>query len=124
MVDLKDRRLDDTFYALSSSARRDMLARLARRSYAVTELAQAYPMSLNGVSKHLKALERAGLIERTREGRVHRIALDARPLREVSVAIEHYRRFWESQLEALSDFLKNPNTHTKTNGDDTRADTD
>ena len=68
-------------------------------------LAERFPISLNGVSKHVKVLERAGLVERTVRGREHRLRLNAEPLREASMWLEHYRAFWDTRLAALEAFL-------------------
>ena len=68
-------------------------------------LAERFPISLNGVSKHVKVLERAGLVERTVQGREHRLRLNAEPLREASAWLEHYRTFWDTRLAALETFL-------------------
>lgn len=97
--------LDRTFYALSHRARRSMLERLALRSYRVTELAKPYDMSLNAVSKHLKVLEAAGLVRRTRCGRVHKLDFDPAPLQSAAQQIEFYRKFWADRLDSLQQFL-------------------
>jgi DNA-binding transcriptional ArsR family regulator len=78
---------------------------LAEGDVNVGSLAERFPISLNGVSKHVKVLERAGLVERTVRGREHRLRLNADPLREAAMWLEHYRTFWESRLEALEAFL-------------------
>jgi DNA-binding transcriptional ArsR family regulator len=98
-------RLDDVYGALADPTRRAMLAVLARGEAQVGSLAGRFPISLNGVSKHVKVLERAGLVERTVRGREHWIKLDAGPLREATRWLEHYRGFWEARLEALEAFL-------------------
>jgi len=97
--------LDRTFHALSHDTRRDILRRLSRKAFPVTELASHYSCSLNGVSKHVRVLERAGLVRRTREGRVHRLKLQARPLKEVLECVQFFRRFWEQSFDALEDYL-------------------
>ena len=71
----------------------------------VGSLAERFPISLNGVSKHVKVLERAGLVERTVQGREHRLRLNAEPLREAAMWLEHYRTFWDARLAALEAFL-------------------
>ena len=78
---------------------------LAEGEVNVGSLAERFPISLNGVSKHVKVLERAGLVERTVQGREHRLRLNAEPLREASMWLEHYRTFWDSRLAALEAFL-------------------
>jgi DNA-binding transcriptional ArsR family regulator len=102
----KDDRLDEVFSALADRTRRKMLARLARGPASVGELAEPFEMSLPAVSKHLRVLERVGLIQRERDGRLHRIALDARPLESAGQLIESYRAFWESNLDALAAYLE------------------
>ena len=82
-----------------------MLASVALGDRSVTELAEPFDMSLAAVSKHLKVLERAGLVSRTREGRVHRLKLDAGPLKDAAMWISVYREFWESQLDSLGAYL-------------------
>ncbi len=97
--------LDRTFAALSDSTRREIVQRLAKGSVRVTDLAQPFDMSLNAVSKHVKVLERAGLVRRTREGREHYIALDPDPIRRVAGWASRYERFWSDRLDKLEAFL-------------------
>lgn len=97
--------LDHTFAALADPTRRAIVARLARGEASVTEVAQPFDMSLPAVSKHLRVLERAGLLKRTREGRTHRLRLQAEPLKEAVDWITTHRAFWERQLDALADYL-------------------
>lgn len=99
-------RLDDTFHALADPTRRSILANVARGERSVTELAEPFDMSLAAVSKHLRVLERAGLVSRTRQGRVHQLKLDAAPLREAAKWIAFYQKFWTNQLDSLDQFLK------------------
>jgi DNA-binding transcriptional ArsR family regulator len=99
------RRLDATLGALSDPTRRAILARLAQSDARVTDLAAGFPISLNSTSKHIRALERAGLVRRTIHGRDHVLSLDAAPLAEAADWIEHYRRFWEERLAALDEFV-------------------
>lgn len=99
-------RLDATFAALSDPTRRAILHRLSRGSAAVCELAKPFAVSLPAISKHLRVLERAGLLEQQREGRVRRCNLKPHALREAGEWIAHYRRFWEQQLDALAEFLE------------------
>jgi DNA-binding transcriptional ArsR family regulator len=98
--------LDATFAALSDATRRGILARLASGEASVSELAAPYDMSLPAVSKHLRVLESAGLVTRNKEGRVQRCRLEAAPMRGAADWIEHYRRFWEAQLDSLHQFLQ------------------
>jgi DNA-binding transcriptional ArsR family regulator len=102
--------LDRTFAALADPTRRRILERLAGGDQCVTDLAKPYRMSLPAVSKHLRVLERAGLIRRRRHGRVHQLKLDARPMQSAQQWIEEYRRFWEASLDRLDDFLKQMQT--------------
>jgi DNA-binding transcriptional ArsR family regulator len=95
-----------TFGALADPTRRAILARLARGPAAVTELAAPFDMSLPAVSKHLKVLERAGLIERGREAQWRPCELKARPLKDASEWVERYRTFWEERLDRLDEYLR------------------
>jgi len=94
--------LSTTFAALSDPTRRAILARLASGETSVTELAKPFEMTLPGVSKHLKVLEKAGLIERGREAQWRPCRLQAAPLKNASDWIEQYRRFWEQRLDRLA----------------------
>lgn len=93
--------MDNLLGAVADSTRRAILARLAAGDARVTEVASEFPISLNSVSKHVRMLERAGLVRRTVRGRDHVLSLDAAPLAEAAAWIAHYRRFWEERLEAL-----------------------
>ncbi len=95
-----------TFGALSDPTRRAILARLAEGEATVTELAEPFAMSLPAVSKHLKVLERAGLITRGREAQWRPARLDPEPLKEASGWLEDYRRFWDESFERLDEYLK------------------
>jgi DNA-binding transcriptional ArsR family regulator len=97
--------LDQVYGALADGTRREILGILAKGELNVGSLAERFPMSLNGVSKHVKVLERAGLVERTVQGREHRLRLRAEPLSEASAWLEGYRTFWEARLGALEEFL-------------------
>ena len=92
---------DVAFAALADGTRRAILARLAESDASVGELAAPFAMSLPAVSKHLKLLERAGLIHRERDGRVHRCRLDPDRLRAITAWLEHQRRCWEDRFYAL-----------------------
>ncbi|MBA3429945.1 MAG: winged helix-turn-helix transcriptional regulator [Actinobacteria bacterium] len=98
-------RLNDTFAALADPTRRAILARLAAGEASVTELAEPFEMTLPAVSKHLKVLERAGLIARGRERQWRPARLEAGPLKEVAEWTERYRRFWEESYERLDEYL-------------------
>lgn len=99
-------RLSSTFAALADPTRRAILARLTRGEASVTELGEPFDMTLPGVSKHLKVLERAGLIERGREAQWRPCRLKAGPLREANEWIEAYRRFWEESFDRLDEYLR------------------
>jgi DNA-binding transcriptional ArsR family regulator len=98
-------RLDATFAALADPTRRAILARLAAGDAGVMELARPFAMSQPAISKHLKVLERAGLISRGRDAQRRPRRLDATPLRHACEWIEHYREFWETSFDALDDVL-------------------
>src|SRR5690554_322894 len=98
-------RLSATLSALADPTRRGMLARLAKGEATVTELAQPYDMSLAAVSKHLKVLEKAGLVSRGREAQWRPVRLEAEPLRDVDSFLDSYRRFYEESLDRLEDYL-------------------
>lgn len=102
--------LNSTFSALADPTRRAILARLALGETSVTELAEPFEMSLPAISKHLKVLERAGLIARGREAQWRPCRLEAGPLRDVANWIEHYRQFWEQSFDRLEDYLRNLQT--------------
>ena len=98
-------RLSATFAALADPTRRAILARLASGETSVTELAEPFDMSLPAVTKHLKVLERAGLISRGRHAQWRPCKLEAQPLRDACDWMEQYRRFWDARLDRLEDFL-------------------
>jgi DNA-binding transcriptional ArsR family regulator len=99
-------RLTSTFAALADPTRRAILARLVAGEASVTELAEPFEMSLPAVSKHLKVLERAGLIRRGREAQWRPCRLTAGPLRDVADWVEHYRRFWTESFDRLDIYLR------------------
>ena len=99
-------RLSATFAALADPTRRAILARLASGETSVTELAEPFEMSLPAISKHLKVLERAGLITRGREAQWRPCRLRAGPLEDVADWVAHYRRFWEQSFDRLDDYLR------------------
>jgi DNA-binding transcriptional ArsR family regulator len=98
-------RLSMTLSALADPTRRGILARLSKGEATVGQLAEPYDMSLAAVSKHLKVLEGAGLISRSKEAQWRHCKLEAAPMREVSEFIEFYRRFWDESLDRLEDYL-------------------
>jgi DNA-binding transcriptional ArsR family regulator len=111
MGEYKSTKLDELFGAVSDGTRRAILARLAQSDARVTELASAFPISLNSTSKHIRILERAGLVARSVRGREHVLSLNAGPMAEAAEWMEFYRRFWEERLAALENFvIKKRNT--------------
>jgi DNA-binding transcriptional ArsR family regulator len=97
--------LDRVYAAIADPTRRAMLAALARGELTVGGLADRFPLSLNGVSKHVKVLERAGLVARRVEGREHWLRFEPRPLRVAADWLETYRAFWDDRLQALEHLL-------------------
>ena len=98
--------LSNTFAALADPTRRAILARLATGEASVTELAEPFEMSLPAVSRHIRVLERAQLVVRKVDGRVHHCSLDLEPLKTVDAWVQHYRRFWEGNLDALARYVE------------------
>src|SRR5688500_2449746 len=105
MVKYPDAELDAVFAALADSTRRGILESLSGGDRAVTELAAPYAMSLPGFMKHLRVLEDAGLVARTKEGRVVSCTLEARPMKEASVWMSRYEKFWTDKLDSLARYL-------------------
>lgn len=101
-----DDRLDAVFHALGHSARRALLARLAKRPAMITELANPFAMSLPAVSRHIRVLEAAGLITRSVDGRMHHCALNPGPFKTIEGWLSHYRQFWEGNLAALAQYVE------------------
>ena len=97
--------LDIVFSALSDPTRRAILEKLAQGNASVSELANPHDMSLPAVSKHLRVLEEAGLISREKDGRVHRLQLESKPMKDALAWIEQYREFWEGKFSALEKHL-------------------
>jgi DNA-binding transcriptional ArsR family regulator len=106
MVELRSARLDAVFHALADPTRRAMLRGLARREQSVSELAAPFRMSLAAASKHVRTLERAGLVRRRVLGRTHLCRLDAEPLGKADQWLRFYERFWSARLDALERELK------------------
>ncbi len=98
--------LDATFQALADPTRRAILARLSRGEASVTELAEPHDMSLAAISKHLKVLERAGLITRARDAQWRPCRISPAPLKAASEYIERYRKLWEERFDRLDDYLQ------------------
>jgi len=113
MVNYPTVSLDATFAALADPTRRRILESLSQQQRRVKELAKPFAMSLPAVSKHLRVLEKAGLLKRRRMGREHHIELEPAPMRNAMLWIEHYRKFWEGSLDALADYLEKNNEFSK-----------
>jgi DNA-binding transcriptional ArsR family regulator len=117
MVELTASQLDSIFRALSDPTRRQMLLRLSKGEQLVTQLAEPFDMSLAAASKHIKALESAGLLRRKVKGRTHICQIDARPLAHASDWLRTYEKFWNTRLDTLEKLLRAPpTTPTKPKG--------
>jgi DNA-binding transcriptional ArsR family regulator len=103
---MDEEKLSETFAALANSTRRAILARLAEGAATVNELAEPFAMTLPAISKHIKVLERAGLVRRARRAQYRPCALDATPIEEVSSWAERYRSVWEARFDRMDDYLK------------------
>src|SRR5437870_416914 len=112
----RDDSLDATFSALADPTRRAILSRLASGEASVLELAKPFCMSLRAVSKHLKVLQRAGLISRVRRAQWRPCRLSAGPLKDVSDWVEHYRQFWDQSFDRLDDYLRDLQKKEKSHG--------
>jgi DNA-binding transcriptional ArsR family regulator len=106
MTTVADERLDAVFGALADPTRRALLVTLARSPASIGELAEPFDMSLPAVSKHIRVLERAGLVRRAVEGRVHHCSFDPRPLREADRWISSNEQFWGHQLDSLASYVE------------------
>ena len=109
-------RLNATFSALADPTRRAILSRLARGDATVGDLAKPFDMTLPAISKHLRVLERAGLISQGREAQWRPCRLEAEPLKEASQWIEHYRAYWERSFDQLDDYLRETQSKEKKHG--------
>lgn len=107
-------RMDAVFSALSDATRRAMIRRLARGPATVGELGRPFGISKPAVTKHVKVLERAGLLRRERRGRTHRCTLNPQPMADAEAWIESHRRFWEASLESLARYVEG--THSPKGG--------
>jgi DNA-binding transcriptional ArsR family regulator len=116
MVEHTAERLTSIFHALADATRREMLARLSQEAMTVTSLAAPFDMSLAAASKHIRVLERAGLISRRVAGRVHLCSLDALALREADEWLRHYERFWSERLDVLERALRKPESRARPEG--------
>lgn len=113
MVELNSSRLDTVFHALGDATRRQMLRELAQGERTVGQLAEPFAMSLAAASKHIKALEGAGLIRRDVQGRTHVCRLDAGPLADANDWLRFYERFWNTRLDELERLLRSPTSSTQ-----------
>jgi DNA-binding transcriptional ArsR family regulator len=119
-MSLATEQLDRTFAALADPTRRAIVARLAAGEASVTELAAPFDMTMPAVSKHLKVLERAGLIARGRDRQLRPARLQAGPIKEVAEWTERYRRFWEESYDRLEEYLGELQDRGKEKGNDRR----
>ena len=113
-------RLDETFSALANTTRRAILARLVSGEASVNELAEPFNLSLPAISKHLKVLERAGLIMRGQRAQYRPCTLDAAPLQAVSTWAEQYRPIWEARFDRMDTYLQQLQQQPETGNDDDR----
>ena len=113
MVKHPSGKLDKIFAALSDPTRRAIVDKLARGEQNVGGLAEPFDISLPAVSKHLRVLEEAGLVDREIMGRHHHLSLNGRPLKDAMAWIERYRRFWEERLDALEHYLNSTRRNTR-----------
>jgi DNA-binding transcriptional ArsR family regulator len=109
MGEYRKRGFDRVLGAIADPTRRAIIARLAKSDARITEVASAFPISLNSVSKHVRKLEDAGLVRRDVRGRDHVLSLNAAPLSEAAAWIAHYQRFWADNLEALDEYVTRRN---------------
>ena len=106
MVNYSDARMDAVFTALADATRRGMIARLSTGPATIGELGQPFGISKPAVTKHVKMLERAGLIRRRRDGRIHNCTLQTRPMQQAVAWMERQREFWEDSLDALAGLVE------------------
>jgi DNA-binding transcriptional ArsR family regulator len=116
-VTLEDERLDETFAALANSTRRAILARLAQGDATVNELAEPFALTLPAISKHIKVLQRAGLVARGQRAQFRPCSLEATALAEVSAWTEQYRPVWEARFQRMDDYVRHLQT-SKESGED------
>lgn len=108
-------KLDETFAALANTTRRAILARLAQGEATVSELAEPFDMSLPAISKHIKVLERAGLIKQGQKAQYRPCTLDATPLEEISTWAEQYRHIWEASFDRMDAYINQLNNSEQNN---------
>ena len=117
-----NRQLNHTFAALADPTRRAILDRLVHGVATVGQLAEPFDVSRPAISKHLRVLERAGLVSRKRDGRVSRCGLDAGPMRDAADWVERYRRFWDNQLDQLVHYFEQDQPEETSPQDETEKD--
>ncbi len=105
MVYLREQQIDDVFFALSHPVRRAVLERLALEDLSVAETSAPFDESPSQMTKHLYILERAGMLSRKREGRVHKLHMEAKPLKEIMDWVVRYQKFWDARFDALENYL-------------------
>jgi DNA-binding transcriptional ArsR family regulator len=115
---IDEKALDETFAALANSTRRAILARLAEGEATVNELAEPFEMTLPAISKHIKVLERAGLVVRGQHAQYRPCALEAAPLADVSTWAERYRPMWESRFDRMDDYIAQLRSQRRTKEND------
>ncbi len=106
MVNNEEQQLNQIFSALSDPTRRAMLTRLGTEEMSVAELSKPFDMTKSAITKHVKVLEKTGLLKRTIDGRVHYCRLDAKPLKQVSEWMRFYQKFWDEKFDALDQYLE------------------
>ena len=109
MIYTREQQIDDVFFALSHPVRRAVLERLAQEDLSVAETSAPFDESPSQMTKHLHILERAGMLSRKKEGRVHRLHMEPAPLKEIMDWVSHYQAFWESRFDALENYLHKVN---------------
>jgi DNA-binding transcriptional ArsR family regulator len=117
-IAIDEDRLNATFAALANSTRRGILTRLAEGEATVNELAEPFEMTLPAISKHIKVLERAGLVVQGQRAQYRPCSLDAAPLEEVSSWAEQYRPIWEARFDRMDDYLTHLRQHRRQGSDD------
>ena len=110
---LTDDRLDETFAALANSTRRAILHRLAEGEANVNELAEPFDLTLPAISKHIKVLERAGLVERGHRAQYRPCTLDTEPLQQIASWVDHYRPIWDARFDRMDNYLQQIQTTRK-----------
>ena len=109
MVNILDEQMDAVFTALADSTRRGMISRLAEGPATIGELGRPFAISKPAVTKHVKMLEKAGLVSRKKDGRIHRCKLNPKPMKQAEDWIEKHRRFWQASLDSLARYLVETN---------------